>query len=307
MRGLPPIAILGAGLVAAFLIPLPALAGGGHGGHFGHGGHGHSFGHGFGHGHHRADAGHHGGYRLHFGYGGGHGDHGFSLSYGYGGSHHGYSLHHGFGGYAPYSGSHYPAYPAYGYGGGYSREIYRAPHRYAAPSQPLYLEPAPVALEDLAGWSHLSGGYSERALEVFAAQAAAYPGAGAPKVGYALSSALSGRHSRAIWAMRRAFRIDPYGASEVAIDAPTRDRLRELVGHYETGRGYRDSDDAFMGAALHYMLGQTHAARRAAERAVALGDHDPSVGNLLEMLPTRAGPGPKHARSAEGSPYGEEL
>ncbi|MFQ5697760.1 MAG: hypothetical protein ACE5IL_05675 [Myxococcota bacterium] len=347
MRGSPPISALRAGLFAALLVPLPALAGGWHaggsghghhghhghhGGHFGHGshggrfgfgghggrGHGHGFGHerafGYGHDLEHGHGGHgfgfgygghggHGGHGFGFGYGGGHGDHGYSFSYGYGGSHHRYSLDYGYdGGYAPYSGHGHHGYRSYGYG--YGSAIYPAPPVYVAPSRPVYVEPVTVPLEDRSGWSYLAGGSSERALEVFAAQASAHPGAGAPKVGYALSSAFAGGHSRAIWAMRRAFRIDPYGASEVSIDSTTRDRLRQLLGHYESGSGYRRGDDAFMAAALHYLLGETRTARHAAERAVALGDRDASVHNLLDMLP-RPDPAasPVRAHSSDRSRY----
>jgi len=172
-------------------------------------------------------------------------------------------------------------------------------HRsYAPPAQVSYLsvvplayvaaQPAvvvhPPAVRAGEGWHQLEYGRPRVALHHFAAAAASHPRDGKAKVGYALSAALDGDIGRAVWALRRAFRIDPYRAGAVELQGHLRHEVDELADAYEPGPHGTDADQAFLSAALHQLSGEPEAAAHAAHRALELGDHSPSTTNLAAML-----------------------
>ena len=273
-------------VLAAGLLPVPAaaLAEGGPNGHRGHGGHhGVSRHHGLGH----------AGFSLH---------HGVRRHHGLG--HRGFSGHsvrryHGLGyGLAylggPYYGSYGRpyAYPSYGYSRDSAVESRRRSSRGASVARAR--EPAStygrssVSSSDRA-WALLSEGEAEAARSAFASLAAASPSHRQPKAGYALAAAILGDHEKALWAMRRAFRIDADSLHYLPVDKRLRERMQALLEQY----GYQESqpegkvDALFMRAALHYLLQEHAAAAADIDVAIAAGDTHRSARALKALLATR--------------------
>jgi len=152
--------------------------------------------------------------------------------------------------------------------------------------------PAATTYEDEAhdynsrGWAYLADGRAAKALHAFSREAASRSRHGAPKVGYALAKTSLGDHKDAVWAMRRAFRVDPHGAGDVYLDEELHHRVRSLADHYAggAGHGYTDVDAEFMSAALRYLLHDHEAARHAVNAALEHGDHRASTRNLADLL-----------------------
>ena len=137
------------------------------------------------------------------------------------------------------------------------------------------------------GWRLLASGDAEAAREQFARAAEFAPGRGEFEVGYALAAAASGDMNQGIWAMRRAFRVDPDGVSELAGDervVTTAERLLRQYA-YALENAAENPDAAFMVAALLYLLNETDQAREAIEKAIAQGDRTPSTENLRLLVP----------------------
>jgi hypothetical protein len=136
------------------------------------------------------------------------------------------------------------------------------------------------------GWSHLASGRAEAALTEFANQASHNPGAGVPKIGYALASAMRHNDSRAVWAMRRALRHDPRALNRVPSSQKLDYRIGELIDRYRhrSGAEYQRADDAFMTAALAYLHGDHELARKAVDHAVESGDREASTLELDRMI-----------------------
>ncbi len=110
-----------------------------------------------------------------------------------------------------------------------------------------------------------------------------------PKAGFALSIAMQGDLDRAVWAMRRAFRIDPNSLHHVDIEQSLRRSIDSLIEEYHLRlfnvEGNRYSDAAFMIAALYYLLHNKDNARVAIEQAVDLaGDRSQSAQNLYHLV-----------------------
>ncbi len=268
----------------------PALAGSGHRGHRGHHGAHWGFSGHLGHhgGHH---LGHHGSLRRHHGLG-------------HGGFHHAGSVrrYHGLG-----HGYYYPAYlyphrsysyyPWLSYGrpsyGGSSRVIVVEPGGYAdrrSAQRPPRVEPTYEG--GSRGWALLSAGDAPAAQRIFAAAALSDPSDEVHKAGFALAAALRGRHETAVWAMRRAFRIDPAPLHYLDIDERLARRIHDLAERYadQARRDTGNVDDMFMTAALNYMLHADEDARRAAKAALERGDVHPSTRSLYERLRENAEP-----------------
>ncbi|MFQ5351897.1 MAG: hypothetical protein ACE5D3_02355 [Candidatus Binatia bacterium] len=135
-------------------------------------------------------------------------------------------------------------------------------------------------------WLWLAGGRVGEAQNEFARQAERNPRAGAPKAGYSLAVALGGNMDRAVWAMRRAFRIDPDSLRYLLIEERLRPKLRRLVDEYSARVDSRDPavDSAFMVAALRYIMHDDGGARSAIDRAIADGDLSQSSANLRRLV-----------------------
>ena len=140
-----------------------------------------------------------------------------------------------------------------------------------------------------AGWEYLARNQSSEALNFFAGQAGRYQTDGVPKVGFALSTAMQGDLHRAVWAMRRAFSIDPGSLHYIRIEPPLRVSINNLIAEYNnrlnSSEGYGQSDSVFMIAALSYLLHDNNAARKAIGNAIDKEeDNSQSAQNLYNLL-----------------------
>ena len=188
--------------------------------------------------------------------------------------HHGYG-HYGYG-HDPYSAL---GYGHHGYGhSGYYGAFYRPYRDYTLP-------PATYGSSSVA-WRHLANGNIELAKEEFRKLAAKSPASGLPKVGISLSAALSGNHEEAVFAMRRAFRLDPTGAGDLPSRRALKERLRHLVSHYREVviHDSSDVDASFMLGALSYLLNDSETAIVAVQSAIDEGDESISARNLKMLL-----------------------
>ncbi|MBV6446902.1 hypothetical protein [Nitrosomonas sp.] len=139
------------------------------------------------------------------------------------------------------------------------------------------------------GWQLLAQNNAREALGVFAGQAGRHQEDGVPKVGFALSTAMQGDLDRAVWAMRRAFSIDPNSLHYVNIEQSLRVSIDNLIAEFNlrlrNSDGNRYSDAAFMVAALNYLIHNDEAARIAIEEAVdKAGDSSQSALNLRNLV-----------------------
>ena len=136
------------------------------------------------------------------------------------------------------------------------------------------------------GWPRITEGKYTDALEIFAREAKLHPTRGVPKVGYSLSAALIGDLEGGVWAMQRAFLIDPGSIQYIRLDKRLRARIEQLVKHYESGfvSSQRLEGTAFMVASLHYLLGDARAARTAIGVTLRDGGRTASSRNLRELL-----------------------
>lgn len=268
--------VLAAGL-GLFLLPAGPAAGS-WGGHYGHYGYGH---HGYGH-HGRSHHGH--GRHRHGHHGHGHRGHGY---YGYG--------------YLGYGLLDYATRPRYysGYPRAYAPRRYSAYDPYAPRSGTVtYIGDSSPAVTSVVstgetgdGWTLLAEGRTTAALQAFGRAAEGHPKEGRPKVGYALAAAASGDLDRGVWAMRRAFRIDPHATHYIDLSEPLRGTASGLIGRYRGELGGSRSGDAdawFMTAALRYLIHDRDEAREALDHAVEQGDNSPSTANLRSLIETDA-------------------
>lgn len=228
----------------------------------------------------------------------------------YGGhrSHHGHYKHHGYGyGYRGRSGRYPYRYRSYGYS-------YRPYKRYSDSTRRYSSGDADYAYKsdssrdtyntsnggydtgtssagsanDDTGWTLLAEGKNSAALNLFARQAKNNPRQGLPKAGYALASASMGDLKTGVWAMRRAFRIDPDALHYLSIDDQLKPTVQEVIDRYESAlKDDPDShDSAFMTAALAYLVRDTSAAQTSITRAINLGDDSESATNLQRRIKT---------------------
>ena len=136
------------------------------------------------------------------------------------------------------------------------------------------------------GWPRITEGKYTDALAIFTREANLHPTRGVPKVGYALSAALSGDSKSGVWAMQRAFIIDPSSIEYIRLDERLRARIEELIEHYQ-GRvvgSDRIEGAEFMVASLHYLLGDSTAARTAIDVTLGDGGRAASTRNLRGLL-----------------------
>ncbi|MEE9128374.1 MAG: hypothetical protein V3T84_00005 [Phycisphaerales bacterium] len=135
-------------------------------------------------------------------------------------------------------------------------------------------------------WSKLSDGEADAALRAFSTIAQSSPDDTLAKVGYALAAAFLEDDSTAVWAMRRAFRMDASAVHYAPIDAALQDQVRSLIGRYayESQPVENRRDAAFMTAALYFILHEHAEATAAAESVIEQGDTDGSTRHLLDTL-----------------------
>ncbi len=200
--------------------------------------------------------------------------------------HFGHYGHH-FSLYRHYSHYAYPySYGRYSYPYAYYPRHHRA-DRYAYRKRDNYSNGSGNNYGDGTGWSLQAQGRAVEAASAFSSEAQRNSSAGMPKVGYALAKAATGDHQTAMWAMRRAFRIDPASLHELNVDAKLQADIRKLINTYEYQQ-HKNSDAAFMTAALAFLIHDYAAASQALGHARRVGDRSVSTKNL-EGLITRYG------------------
>jgi len=227
--------------------------------HFGH--HGYSFGHyGYHHQRHRYYSGH----------------------YGYRSGHHGDGLLHGFLGLFGHHGSddhsrtrHDDSTPRTDTRG------LEYDNGSSAPADTLHNGPNHSSNNQ--GWEELANGSYAAARSIFVAEVQRHPERGIPKVGYSLAAAAGGDLERSSWAMRRAFRIDPWSIKYAEVDDRLRSQIGLLLDRFQARKG-ETRDAAFMVAALYYLLGDADSARGAMDWAVQHGDSNLSLQNLGKLI-----------------------
>ncbi len=141
-------------------------------------------------------------------------------------------------------------------------------------------------------WALLGTGRDRAALRQFARLAGREPGAGGPKIGYALSAARLGDLTNAARAMRRVLRVDPNALAAVPIDSSLRVRLETLRTQYmkRLARFDHDRDGAVMLAAICCLIGEADTARYAIGYLTANGDRGPTTENLIRLIHDLANP-----------------
>ncbi len=198
--------------------------------------------------------------------------------YGHGISNFGY----GYGGYGlsnfRHSGNYHNGYPYYGY----SYNWY-GPTRFESALYNVH----PIYGKLNGGWRHLAKGNIQLAKEKFVKLSAKSPTSGLPNVGISLAAALSENHTTAALAMRRAFTLDPVGASDLPSRRDLRVKIRELTNYYRdivNTEGEKDVDAIFMYAALSHLLNDFETAQVAVQEAIAQGDDSIGAENLKKLL-----------------------
>ncbi len=223
------------------------------------------------------------------------------LSNAYGSRHHGY---YGYSGYGHYGYSRHYRYRKYGSHGYYPKKHYRRqyyPSRYYATYPKFYNYSAPVytqlnnasngsrlsskqseGVNSLAWLTLVQGKYSE-ALSIFAKEAQSNPNSGIPKVGYALATAIGGDLERGIWAMRRAFQIDPDSLHYLQLDKNGHLLIDNLIGQYSSQKN-RTDDQTFMLSALHYLKHDYAVAKKSIVNVNKYGNKSSSSTNLERLI-----------------------
>ena len=134
------------------------------------------------------------------------------------------------------------------------------------------------------GWNMVRQGRSGIALNIFEDLSERHPGAGGPKLGYAIAAADTGRLEKSVWAMRRALQFGPGAVQIFKPDRQLEGKLKRLVEKYQgRSHGLPDKDAYFMQAALYYMLADKAACSEAIRLSREMDDTSDSAKNLYFM------------------------
>jgi len=233
---------------------------------------------------------------LSFAYGGKHYGHSHNRHYGY--RHYGYSRHYG---YRRYGNRHY--YPGKYYRRkhyGYSRRRYQNYPRSFSLAIPknvvVYVDndsnqygKSNNTVINSSAWETLNQGQYNEALRVFAQQAQSNPRLGVPKAGYALATASVGDLDRGVWAMRRAFQIDPDSLHYLQLGEQGHKVIDNLIDQYSSKENDADVGQAFMVSALYYLKHDYAAAKQSIASAQQFGDTSSSYMNLQRLIDKELG------------------
>ena len=137
---------------------------------------------------------------------------------------------------------------------------------------------------DSSGWQVLAQGQYSAALNVFAVESQSHPDSGIPKAGYALATAASGNLDRGVWAMRRAFRIDPDSLHYLQLDEKSHILVDNLIGQYASQQNDENINQGFMISALYYLKHDYIAAKKSITSAHQYGDKSSSNTNLQRLI-----------------------
>jgi len=134
------------------------------------------------------------------------------------------------------------------------------------------------------GWKTLEQGQYSAALNIFAVESQSHPNSGVPKAGYALATAASGNLDRGVWAMRRAFRIDPDSLHYLHLDEKTHILIDILISQYSPQKNDNDVNKGFMVSALYYLKHDYTAAKKSISYAQQYDDKSSSYTNLQRLI-----------------------
>lgn len=232
---------------------------------------------------------------------------GLSFAY-YGGRHHGsygygHSRHYGYRSYGRHS--YYPNnyYRRNYYSYSPSRRYQQYPRTYTVtlPANTKIYQESNVKQQskaeysgiDSTAWQILGQGQYSEALNVFAEEAQSHPNSGVPKVGYALAIAARGDLERGIWAMRRAFRIDPGSLHYLQLDEKSYFLVESLIGQYSSQKNNGSDDQGFMISALYYLKHDYTAAKKTIMDVPYNSNKSSSNKNLQRLINQQLTPGQK--------------
>jgi hypothetical protein len=221
------------------------------------------------------------------------------LSFAYGGSHYGYrhygysshySRHH-YGGHSYYPGKYFRRH-SYSYYPNRNYQYYPKSYSLAVPTNiKVYVDNnsnqygnSEHTGVNSSAWQTLKQGQYGQALTIFANEAQSNPNSGVPKAGYALATASKGNLDRGIWAMRRAFRIDPDSLHYLQFDEKGHGVIDNLIDQYSSQENKTNVGQAFMVSALHYLKHDYVAAKKAIASAKQYGDKSTSLANLQRLV-----------------------
>lgn len=139
---------------------------------------------------------------------------------------------------------------------------------------------------DNTAWDLLFKGHHTTAMSLFARQAQENPDNGIYKAGYAMANASLGNLTRAVWAMRRAFRMTPESLHYLTFGPNHSIVAKDLIRSLKDDRDLIDEnyDAAFMIASLSYLQHDYDAARKYADLAALEGDGSESLRNLKRLI-----------------------
>ena len=129
-------------------------------------------------------------------------------------------------------------------------------------SQLIESEMSTIPMTNSAGWELLAAGDHGNAVTNFIQEIGKDETAGAPKLGYALAIAASGNLEQGTWALRRAFEIDPEGASDVMLSGKLRSVVEGVTEKYVSNAEEQgvDKDNSYTLATLFMLQGDIEAA-----------------------------------------------
>jgi len=123
-------------------------------------------------------------------------------------------------------------------------------------------EMASIPMTNSAAWELLAAGDNSAAVTTFIEEITKDPTAGAPKLGYALAMAAGGDLEKGTWALRRAFEIDPEGASDVMLSGKHRSVVEGVTEKYVSDAEAKgiNKDNSYSLATLFMLQGDIEAA-----------------------------------------------
>jgi hypothetical protein len=241
-------------------------------------------------------------------YAGSYGGYGHHYGYGYGYKHHGYYghySHHGHGSHLGYvllgltgivllshlfnRADHYPLqrhYNPYGYHPPQSNNVPARQRTYSYSQSSNTKKLITPSYGEKEGWDWLAKGETEQALNIFAIQSQQNLNSGTPKIGFAIAAAINGDLDRGTRAMRRAIRVDPASLRDIYINKDLETKIALLSEEYLSVLQNKDrnTDEAFMVAALSYLKQDYATADNSIGDAIAAGDQDQSTSNLRQLI-----------------------
>ena len=211
-------------------------------------------------------------------------DYGFGYSYRYGGYYSSYYDYCPPVTYRDYSSFYNVTYKTYNY---YPTSTYTSTYTSSSAGAAPYYQVAEDTTTPYAeGWNKLARGDARSAFRYFSQEASRNLDDGAPKIGYAIASAMLGDHRRAAWAMRRAFEVDPFSAQTLLFQDQLAAQVDQLAEEYARRADRTPSSDAdFMLAAVSFLIQDYQLAEVAIDAAIDHGDRSQAAENLRAMIP----------------------